>query len=56
MPTIANEKISFEVTFVHISFWYISMFLYNDFMFEYYIIFSSFSLNDIYWIHVFVYI
>ena len=34
----------------HISFWYISLFLYNDFMFEYYIIFLSFSLNDIYWI------
>jgi len=30
--------------------------LYNDFMFEYYIIFWSFSLNDIYWIYVFVYI
>ena len=40
----------------HISFWYISLFLYNDFMFEYYIIFPSFSLNDIYWIYVFVYI
>ena len=40
----------------NISFCYISLFLYNDFMFEYYIIFPSFSLNDIYWIYVFVYI
>ena len=39
-----------------ISFLYISLFLYSDVMFEYYIIFWSFSLNDIYWIYVLVYI
>jgi len=43
---------NFLVIFIKWHLLYICVCLYLDFMFEYYIIFSSFSLNDIYWIYM----